>query len=159
MDDVVPRGALRRSRARNGRQRNAPGRAPGRAEGRALAPWPQPTWPRSGPVEPRSVPRCCGPSPSPRHLHRRVTSGHRRDSPPPRSPRGSREALSPAAPFTGVDRLSRRRPLGGDEERGGDGGGGWRRRWLGYRPYVARRQRRRSAGEGRGSFSIIDSSR
>jgi hypothetical protein len=79
-----------------------------------------PSWAQIGPTPPRKLralpaplPVAAGtPAPAPRRLHRRVTSGRRRDDPPPSSPWGSREALSPAAPFIGVDRLSRRRPLG-----------------------------------------------
>jgi hypothetical protein len=84
----------------------APGRrdVPGRSRDAATAALrTQIVGPKLGPLRASPAPRpgAAGtPAPPPRRLHRRAASSRWRDGLPPRSLRGSREALGPAAPFT-----------------------------------------------------------
>jgi translation initiation factor IF-2 len=84
--------AERRERANLGPSRAQIGPAPARA--------PHVLEPRPG--------NASTPARPPRRLHHMAASGRRRDGPPPRSTRDSRETLDPAAPFTGVDLRGRR---------------------------------------------------
>jgi hypothetical protein len=91
-----------------------------------------PRGPRSGPVGLRSGPRwpelrtpCVAAVGTPawpsRRLHSRDASGRRRDDPPLRSKQDGRETLDPAAPFTGIGRLSQRCPQGATRSGAGAG--------------------------------------
>jgi hypothetical protein len=117
-----------------------------------------------GPIRPRSGPRrrCqiaafCATTRRRRHARTAATpsplQGRLRSSsarwPASKTTVGEPRGIGPAAPFTGVTRLSRRRPRGatrGGGKRGrGPAAGGFR-----VRPHVARRKRRRSGVGGGG---------
>jgi hypothetical protein len=131
------RGRQLRSTGRRRRQRQATRRPTRRQEERPPDPDRAqigPIWPAPPPSVRQSRSQALPPPAPPMHRHRhRAASGRRSAGPPPGPPPESREALDPAAPFTGVARLSRRRPRGATRG-GGSEKGGRQRVGLGFRP-------------------------
>jgi hypothetical protein len=124
---------------RHGRSRQARGlRNPDRAHATTIA--------RSPHASPAPLTCAAGMpgSPARQHRHRRAAFRSSARQPAYKVTAEESRSISPAAPFTGVARLSRRCPRGRREvgEREGAGGG----MLLGFHPHVTRRRRRGSGG-------------